>query len=174
MLTGNKCLIRPLSIEDLDLTYKWSTEQNHLGSFMGAKMIYKDKYKEKMKNVFSDNSSFYAIIEDTSNHPLGLINYFQTKASDVTLEIGILIAKPEARGKGIGEEALRLFIDYIFNTQPQIRRIQFKTRIDNKGMKRIGEKVGFKIEGTLRNYKFDQGEIRDYHMASIIRENWKE
>lgn len=174
MLEGKKCLIRPITVNDFELTYKWKTEQKHMGQFMGAKMIYKDSYMEGMKNIFSNNKSFVAIIEDLNYTPIGMINYSKAVDTDSSLDIGILIANPSVRGKGIGEEALNMFVNYIFSAKPEIMRIQYKTRVDNTGMVKIGEKVGFKIEGTLRNYIFDQGENRDYYLAAIIREEWNQ
>jgi RimJ/RimL family protein N-acetyltransferase len=53
-------------------------------------------------------------------------------------------------------------------------RIQYKTRIDNIGMKTIGEKLGFQIEGILKKYRFDAGEYRDYYLLAITRDEWKQ
>lgn len=171
MLRGEKVIIRPMEQMDLELFYNWTTQQKYLGNFLSAKMEYKDRYIEDIKNVFANKKMFFCVMEDLDNKPIGIINYYQQVDSENTLEMGMLIAEADARGKGIGKEALELFVNYIFNTKP-VMRLQFKTRVDNIGMKKIGEKVGFKIEGILRGYMFDHGKTRDYYMAGITREDW--
>ena len=66
---------------------------------------------------------------------------------------------------------MRIFIEYLFNSK-QIMRVQFLTRVDNRSMVTIGEKVGFISEGILRKYRFEQGEYRDFYMMAITREEW--
>lgn len=170
MLKGEKVNIRPMCNDDLEFFYLWHTEQEHMGNFMGADMYYKDMYFENMKKNLTDHTALFAMIEDKENRPLGIINYHQ-KNHHVVAEIGMLLAYPADRGKGIGEETLRLFTDYLFRTKA-IARIQYQTRVDNAAMRRIGEKVGYTVEGVLRNYFYDQGKFRDYYMIAMTKEDW--
>ncbi len=171
MLKGQKVNIRPMETDDLELLYKWNTEQEHMGDYMGANMAYKDIYIENIKNNFSDYYTFFAIIEDKENKPIGIIEYHSQKNNQGVGDIGIMLAIPETRGKGIGEEALELFVDYLFKTRV-LARIQFQTRVENIAMRSIGEKVGFTVEGILRSYRFDQGMHRDYYMIAMTKEDW--
>jgi len=171
MLKGEKVNIRPMGTGDVELFYNWNTEKEHMGEFMGVEMYYKDIYIESMKNFFSDSNALYAIIEDKENKPIGMINYRNQRNNQGVVDIGMLLAIPEMRGNGIGEEALRLFVDYLFRTKI-LARIQFQTRVENIAMRRIGEKVGFTVEGLLRGYRFDQGMYRDYYMVAMTKEDW--
>lgn len=103
--------------------------------------------------------------------PIGIIDYFNSMASKVSIDFGILIAESSNRGKGIGSEAIGMLINYLFNTK-SIMRIQFMTRSDNESMKFLGKKLGFKLEGTLRKYSFDYGEYRDLNLFGITRDDW--
>jgi RimJ/RimL family protein N-acetyltransferase len=142
-----------------------------MGDYMGANMFYKDAYIEHMKKNLTEYTSMFAIIEDKENKPLGIISYHTLKNNQSVAEVGMLLADPDIRGKGIGEEALRLFTDYIFNTKT-LARIQYQTRVDNAAMKRIGEKIGYTVEGVLRGYWYDQGKYRDYYMIAMTKEDW--
>ena len=51
-------------------------------------------------------------------------------------------------------------------------RIQYTTQTDNIGMKTIGEKIGFKVEGILKMYKLVEGSFRDCYLIAITRDNW--
>lgn len=171
MLKGQNVNIRPMDKEDLDLFYKWTTNQEYMGEYMGADMFYKDMYIESIKNNFSDYNALHVIIEDKENKPIGVMNYHFQRNNLGVCDIGMMLANETLRGKGIGEEALRLFVDYLFKAKV-LARIQFQTRVENTAMRRIGEKVGFTIEGILRNYRFDQGMYRDYYMVAITKEDW--
>lgn len=172
MLKGTNIRIRPLEKEDLDCFYLWLQDQTHLGEFMDMQMVYKEQFFELFSKSIGNPSRFYAIIEDKEGNPLGEINFIRVLGSSTTLEIGLLIAEKSARGKGIGTESLRLFVNYLFKTQ-NIMRIQYKTRVDNIGMKKIGEKIGFQQEAILKKYEFVQGDYRDFYLMAITRDDWK-
>jgi RimJ/RimL family protein N-acetyltransferase len=171
MLRGQKLNIRPMSEADLELFYTWMSEQECMGDFMDADMHYKDSFIESFKKQFNDSTIFYGIIEDKNCKPLGVINHRAIRQGSGGTEIGMMIAEPECRSKGIGQEALSMFVNYIFKTKPFFR-IQYHTRVDNISMKTIGEKIGFTVEGILRNYSYNQGAYRDHYIIAITREDW--
>lgn len=84
----------------------------------------------------------------------------------------MLLAEESSRDKGIGSECIRLFVNYLFKTK-NIMRIQYTTQIDNMGMRTIGEKIGFKLEGILKKYRFVGGDFRDCCLMAITRDDWK-
>ena len=171
MLEGKKIRIRPLEKVDLELFYRWMGKQENVGRFMDAQLTYKESFVEGMDTLFKDKSKLYTMIEDSDTNPIGIMNYREVIGSNTTLEIGILIAEDSVRGKGFGRECLELFVEYLFNSK-QVMRLQFLTRTENMGMRAIGEKVGFIIEGVLKKYKFEQGDYRDYCLMAITRDEW--
>jgi len=171
MLIGKSIRIRPVEKTDLDLFYTWMSKQEHVGGFMDAHLVHKESFIEGMEVLIKDKSKLYTMIEDSNGKPIGIMNYREVPGSATTFEIGILIAESSVRGKGIGNECLQLFVDYIFNTK-NVMRIQFLTRVENAGMKVIGEKAGFALEGVLKKYKLEQGDYRDYCIMAVNREEW--
>lgn len=172
MLKGVNVTIRPIEKGDFELFYSWTQDQNCLGDFMNMEMIYKDKFLETLEKSTKNITGFYAIIEDKEGKPIGIINYFESIGSNTTLEIGMFIAEESSRGKGIGSECIKLFVDYLFKIK-NVMRIQYTTKTDNIGTKIIGEKMGFEVEGILKKYKFVDGDFRDFYLMAIIRDNWK-
>lgn len=171
MLVGNNVRIRPMEKKDLELFYDWMSNQESVGCFSDATMTYKEPFIERLETALKDKNKLYTIIEDSNANPIGMISYSDVVGSPSALEIGILIGKSSARGNGLGRESLDLFVKYIFTTKPIIR-IQFLTRADNAGMRAIGEKVGFVLEGVLKKYKYVQGDYRDFCIMAITREEW--
>lgn len=85
------------------------------------------------------------------------------------LEIGIWV-HPAHRGRGIGTEAQRQLIDYLFATRP-VHRVQAGTEIDNIAEQRALERVGFQREGVARGYGFRDGKWRDGVFYGLLRDD---
>jgi ribosomal-protein-alanine N-acetyltransferase len=85
------------------------------------------------------------------------------------LEIAYIIWRPESRGKGYMAEAVRLFIDYLFDLH-NIQRIQLTLMPANQASRRVAEKCGFKSEGILRQSFFQKGRFVDLELFSLLRD----
>jgi RimJ/RimL family protein N-acetyltransferase len=84
-------------------------------------------------------------------------------------EIGIWV-HPEHRGRGVGTEAQRQLVAYLFATTP-VHRLQAKTEVGNVAEERALERVGFQREGVLRGYGFRDGRWRDGVMYGLLRDD---
>jgi RimJ/RimL family protein N-acetyltransferase len=173
VIKGNNINLRPMGNEDIEVFYNWNSNQEFMGEYMYAEIHYKEPFIDNIKKSFLSSNSFIMIIEDKEAKPLGIINYSNSAFSNVSVDFGILIADKSLRGKGVGREAIVLLVNYLFNSK-NIMRIQFMTRSDNEGMKLLGERVGFRLEGIMRKYRFDHGECRDLCLYSLIRDDWRE
>lgn len=81
--------------------------------------------------------------------------------------IGIALL-PEFRGKGIGTEAQKILVEYLFDVT-SVQRIEAYTDRDNFREQRSLEKAGFLREGVIRSAQFRQGHWRDIVMYSTLR-----
>jgi len=117
--------------------------------------------------LIGEGSSFLAVILQDGScagwvtwHPIGLFGNF---------EIGIALF-PEYRGRGIGTEAQRQLVEYLFDTTT-VHRLQAGTEVDNLAEQRSLERVGFRREGVMRGAHFRAGQWRDSIMYALIRED---
>jgi RimJ/RimL family protein N-acetyltransferase len=99
---------------------------------------------------------------------LGGIGFFQPSPHLSGYEIGYAIFRPQDRGKGIMTAGLRIFSAYLFEAK-DIPRLQVVTSTGNVPSRRIAEKCGYKIEGTLRRSYFTRGEHHDCDVLSLLR-----
>ena len=65
-------------------------------------------------------------------------------------------------------EAVHIVTAYLFEHEP-IGRIQILLDPRNAGSRRVAEKAGYTLEGTLRHAHFDRGEYLDLLVFSILR-----
>ena len=62
--------------------------------------------------------------------------------------IDLRIAESE-RGRGVGTAALTWLTDHLFDTYPELHRIEATTRGDNAVMQRVFERCGYRAEGRM-------------------------
>lgn len=85
--------------------------------------------------------------------------------------IGVALL-PEFRGRGLGTIAQRLLVDRLFTDDPSLHRVQSDTAVDNIAEHRALEKVGFVVEGRVRDAEYRDGGFHDHLLYSILRSEW--
>ena len=83
-----------------------------------------------------------------------------------TVELGYLVA-PEARGRGIATEALRLLTEWAFR-ELAAERIELKIAAENPASQRVAERCGYVREGVLRSTYFKNGLRQDTEIWSRL------
>jgi RimJ/RimL family protein N-acetyltransferase len=113
-----------------------------------------------------------AIVTVDDDAFLGEVNWRQSdRPGPGVWEIGILIA-PEHRGRGVGTEAQRQLVDYLFSTTP-CHRIWAGTEVENIAEQRALARVGLLREGCMRGGHFRDGQWRDSYIYGITRGDWR-
>ena len=88
-------------------------------------------------------------------------------------EVGIFIGNKTYWGKGYGSTAMKLMLQFGFN-RLNLNRIYLHVFETNPRAIRSYEKVGFKLEGRLRQDIFKNGKYIDVLMMSVLRSEWDE
>ncbi len=87
-------------------------------------------------------------------------------------ELGISLL-PEARGRGLGTEAVVLLCEHLFDYLGAAR-IQASTSEANGAMRRVLEKAGFAFEGRLRGFMPAlDGRREDYVLYAVTLVDWR-
>jgi len=82
-----------------------------------------------------------------------------------TIAIGL---RPVFRGRGIGTEAQRLLVAYLFD-HTRVHRIQAFTDAGNRAEQRALEKAGFRREGVVREAQWRGGAWHDQVLFAVLR-----
>lgn len=104
------------------------------------------------------------IYDNETGKPVGDVNLVDSEEFEKGPEIAIMIGE---RGKGFGKEALKLMIDYAFNSikVPQINLTVFK----NNPAASLYQKIGFKIIKERKDSETD----RDEYEMTLNKERWE-
>ncbi len=92
--------------------------------------------------------------------------------TDRRAEIGYWIGK-EFEGKGIVTTACREMITYAFQDL-RMNRIDLRSMVNNHRSRAVAERLGFKLEGILRQQAILRGEPLDMAMYSLLRDEWEQ
>ena len=112
-----------------------------------------------------------AVIERTSGRYIGGVSLCPDHNRPYMIDIGFALA-PHAHGKGYATEALGALVDVAFS-QRGAQRVFGKAFAGNNASRRVMEKLGFVLEGTLRRYVCKQGIWIDEWLLAIIRPDWE-
>lgn len=79
-----------------------------------------------------------------------------------------------ARNRGVGTEATRLLVDYVFETiEPAVNRISLGVYTFNPRAIAVYERVGFVREGVLRQTLRWDGAFVDEVVMAMLRSDWE-
>ncbi len=175
--------LRDWTLADMELYRHWNTGRHKWMDFDGP---YYDKLSlEELDNqiprleeyIKADkwpslrSRQIIASLED--DKLLGQVSrYWQSRETN-WLSIGIVIYDEADWGKGIGYEALGLWIDYLFEAMPELVRLDMRTWSGNHGMMKLGKKLGFKQEACFRKARIIKGVYYDSIGMGILREEWE-
>lgn len=105
--------------------------------------------------------------------PIGIATWHWEDGSlQQWLEYGLVLFVESSWGSGLGTKVSRLWIDHLFATLPHIQRVGFTTWSGNRGMMKIGDKLGMTQEACLRKVRYYQGTYYDSIKFGILREEW--
>lgn len=175
-LKGGNVVLSPLSKEEDSLHdyAQWLNDQETT-LFMGSGRFpvtidglknYIDTYNNgkegTLLGIFSKRTS-----KHIGNITLHLIDWRNRNA-----EIGIVIGDKKSRGKGYATEAIRLVAGHAFN-KLNLQKIYAGMIKGNEASKRAFEKVGFKIEGVLREHFYLKGKYFDCYRMGLLKSEFK-
>ena len=106
-------------------------------------------------------------LEDDDGTFLGLGVIPRIEREERTAELGYVVV-PEARGRGVATEALRLLTEFAF-TELRMERLELMIAVDNEPSKVVAERCGYVQEGVLRSLFFKQGRRQDTEIWSRLR-----
>lgn len=101
------------------------------------------------------------------NVKLGPISWVHRRAT-----LGILIGNKAFWGRGLGAEATRAAVEYAFD-RLDLRRVDLGVYADHAAAIRSYEKVGFKIEGRLREDMYRDGTYRDRLWMGLLKSEYR-
>ena len=130
-------------------------------------------HRENIKQQEADpNTIPFTICTINPDKPVGNTALFRIDWVGRMAVFYIAVAESENWSKGYGQEATRLMVDYVFDTL-NLNRLQLHVFTGNQRAIKVYQKVGFEIEGTLRQAMFHKSKYCDFYVMGILAKDWK-
>ena len=133
-----------------------------------------ENYRNKFLNGEENAKAGKMIVNSDNDELIGSVNSYWKSKETLWMEVGIVIFNENYWGKGIGYDALKMWISEIFNENPKIVRLGLTTWSGNERMMKLSEKLGMKKEATYRKARILDNKYYDSISYGILREEWEE
>lgn len=171
-LVGDRVFLRGIQTEDATDAYlSWLNDPEITkGLVSGTHPTTRRELHEYIDAaVRNPNTVMFAVCDREEDLHIGNIKIDSFDWSSRVAELGILIGDQRYWGKGIGSEACQLVLRYAFDTL-NLRKVELCVFSNNPAAMKLYEKLGFKLEGTLRQHVFRNGSYWDKHYMGIFKE----
>lgn len=181
-LNSKQIVLRDWRVEDLDAWAYWMQPHQRWHELDGpyyAKTGVQEipELVERRRAAIENNDlptprTSLVIAERERDTLLGTVTWYWESEETWWLSVGISIFDPAYWQRGIGYEALGLWSQYLFDTLPQIARLDLRTWSGNKGMMRLAEKLGYREEARFRMARIVNSVHYDGMGYGVLRDEW--
>ena len=174
-LIGEQVMLREYQSEDFSCIRQWVNDASvtrYLAARFWAPQTTVDTQEFLNRMLQSSHNGYNFVIADAADgRYIGQLDMFRVDWRLRQGEIGMVIGSEADRGRGLGTEALRLLIQFAFQTLG-LERIELEVHMGNAAALRCYQKAGFVLEGVKRHAYYSDGAFADLGMMSIRREDW--
>jgi RimJ/RimL family protein N-acetyltransferase len=169
---SNKISMRHIKFSDAQVFFDAEQDEDAKRNFMtipgnvaSVKKDIKDEISEYEKE--KPNSEKFTILYEGKVAGWIAINQLNNRFFEHRAKVDFCLHQ-DYRGKGIMTKVLKEVVSHAFKKY-KLMRLEAWTRTFNKAVAKLNEKVGFKLEGTLRKNKCKNGEYLDDMVWAIVR-----
>ena len=169
MLTGSGITLRPVLESDLEALYAAHIDIRTRGAYFPLGVLSQPAFRREFaEHGFWQREEGMLVMETPDGELAGHIEFFKPVNYWDAFELSYQLYADRFGGHGYTTEAVQLLVDYLFATKKQ-ERIQLVIVPDNVASRRIAEKCGFTLEGTVRGAFFNDGRNQDVLLFSLLR-----
>ena len=155
MINDDIIRLRALEPEDLEYLYKWENDMDmwEVSNTLTPFSVYMlKKYIENSHLDIYTTKQLRLMVElIETNTPVGLVDLYDFDPYHQRAGIGIMIHNSEHQKKGYATSAIRLLIDYCFETLG-LNQVYSSVPSSNIGSRRLFEKLGFVQTGYRKDW----------------------
>lgn len=146
-LTSDRLIIRAFAAEsDTAILDTWLSDKYGRYFVLSSTAAHSVSIEE----LVNGDRNYLGIITTLENRPIGALAYLDYDIDQKRAELRKLIGDPEFRGMGLAEEATRMWIAHGISAL-NLEKIYVSTLQTHISNIKLNEKIGFQVEGLLRD-----------------------
>lgn len=168
MLRGERITLRLVTKADLPDLHAWQEDVATRGAYFPLGVTSEPGLQSAFgaHGFWKDDEGMLLIVD--RDDVVGEIEFFPISSYLQGYELSYQLFDPARAGKGYTTEAVRLLVDYLFETK-RVERMQLNIHPANEASKAIARKCGFTLEGVMRACWFRGGVYHDLEIWSLLR-----
>jgi RimJ/RimL family protein N-acetyltransferase len=171
MLHGTRISLRQIRESDLDALYDAHADIRNRGEFFPLGVLSEPAFRKTfLDGGFWQKEEGTLLIVSGDGEIAGHIEFFKPVGYWDAFELSYQLYDAGFAGRGYVSEAVQLLVDYLFGAKKP-SRIQLVIVPENHASRRIADKCGFTLEGTVRGAFFNGGRNRDVLLYSLLRDD---
>jgi len=161
--------LRPVREADLGALYDAHTDLRNRGAFFPLGVMSESAFRREFAdNGFWQKTEGMLVITSPEGEIAGHIEFFRPVSYWDAFELSYQLYDDKYAGRGVVTEAVQLLVDYLTANKKE-HRIHLVIVPENGPSRRIAEKCGFLLEGTVRGAFFNEGRNQDVVLYSLLR-----
>ncbi len=176
-VVGELCYLSPCSPEDADHWACWLNDiEVALPLGDEAYTVYGlGKAERDLADITQSDGSLpvFTIVDLKTDAAIGRCLLFDVDALNRSAKVGIFIGEKDFWGRGIGQEAIRLLLDYGFNLL-NLHSVMLGAFSFNVRAVEVYRKVGFQEIGLRRQARIVAGKAYDVVMMDMLEDEFRD
>ena len=174
MIDVGSVRLRPLDKDDIDSLYAFRNDAE-ITRLLGG---FSPGYSKADLEIWIKNHSnrpdeiLWSIAERNTNRCIGHVGLYKIDHRVRKAEFAIVIGDQSQWQKGLGTEITRATVAWAFS-ELNLHKVTLAVLANNARALRIYEKLGFQIEGTMRDDQFRDGKYLDVVLMALFRAKWQ-
>ncbi len=175
MIESERLHLRPISANDNEnvFRYRSDSETNKYQGFIPKTITEVDEFIAKNPSKFNLPESWFqlVILDKVSNTLIGDIGIHFIGDDGFQCELGGTLSKTH-HGKGLATEAMKITIEYLFNT---LNKHRITASVDPKNIDsiRLLERLNFRKEAHFKKSLFIDGIWVDDIIYGLLQTDWR-
>ena len=173
MILGKKVRLRAFREDDLKNDVAWINNPvvtRYLTHMRPWSIVEERTWLDRaMRN--DDPTSVTFVVETSDGEYSGSVGLIHIDGRNRHAEVGIVIARPEDWGRGLGTEAMLLILRHAFE-EMNLHRVMLRVFTFNERAIKSYVKIGFVEEGRLRQNMYRHGAWHDTVIMGILADEF--
>ena len=170
-LIGDTVYLRPLEIADAPTIAPWFNDPEVTRFLLRHRPMSQYAEEEFIRRLATNETDVIVGVVSKETDQLIGTTALHPEYRNRSARFGIALGDKSAWGRGYGTEATRLIVHHAFATL-NLNRVWLHVYEYNVRGQRVYEKIGFRVEGRLREDTYSDGRYWDVIVMGLVRSEW--
>lgn len=177
-IEGKRVYLRPMEKSDLPNLVRWFNDpqvMKFLGRRYPMSAVEEEAWLNTVRDPLKQGVAFMVVVKGKTpekDRPIGTMGLHNIEIENGIATTGAAFGEKDCWGKGYGEEAKMLLLDWAFGNL-RLHKIYSRVMANNPRSRRYSEKCGYVLEATLPSHFFRNGERVDEWILAVYADEWR-